>query len=49
VSDDPREIRKSFHLAPAGTRDTPLPRAVPWLILLAFIAFCLLVLWIKGR
>jgi hypothetical protein len=40
---------QSFRAAPPGTPDAPVPSALKWIILLAFVAFCLLVLWMKGR
>ena len=46
---EPGQLPKSMRLAPAGAPDTPLPRFVPWVILAAFVALCLLVLWVKGR
>jgi hypothetical protein len=37
----------SFKYDP-NAKDTPLPRWVPWVILLGFIALALLILWIKS-
>jgi hypothetical protein len=37
---------KSFQLNPHA-KDPRLPKWAPWLILLAFIGFCFLILWLK--
>jgi hypothetical protein len=49
MAEDPPETPKSFHLAPRGAPDSPHHSTIPWVILVAFIGLCLLMLWMKGR
>jgi hypothetical protein len=41
-------MTRSFKFDPQA-RDTQIPRWLPWIILMAIIAFCGVLLWLKNR